>query len=428
MTPRLPHIALLFALFAPPSILAAGEDSRVKCAVNEDRVWVYDSPATLNVATKLKCGELVTVLSRENGFTKVQTADGTQGYISDDNLPKPAGATAVTQPNPPAPPTLASAARVVAATRSASTSSSKPSTKPQSTSSKGRAAGAAGHNAQTQPIQVTPTPPIKTPSSALAAQTASISSNSASRSPRGSEGSAASPAASAQAKPTQTAKSISSAVAPPASDAAPRIQTASSNASSSLAAKTNQDLRVDPSPTGNVATKPAVLHNASNDSSDDEGEDESYLVRPASESEDPACRLFFSSYGLSPGQFQWMAKNRKKEYPSICPAPSPSMVDYVIIFTHDADSYSYNMPVPVHSDGGFSDWSPIVQYDMNAVPRSEIDKSKREYVWVFHVRRGTYEPSKFSPHRRFQFKKIESKYSRTVRDALEFIETQPANR
>lgn len=424
MTPRLPHIALLFALFAPSSILAAGEDSRVKCSVNEDRVWVYDSPATLNVAARLKCGEQVTVLSRENGFSKVQTADGTLGYISDDNLPKSPASAAAAQPNPAALPTLASAARAAAAARSASMSSTKPPSAPSGP----RPAVVAGRTAQPQPTQVPPTTPISASSSNSVTQTSSSAPRSSSGSPPGSEGPAASRAASPQAKATQSAKSISSAVAPPAGDAAPHNSTASAHASSPLRVNTNADLPVDPSSTGKVAAEPAVMRNVSNDSSDEEAEDESYLARPASESEDPACRFFFSSYGLSPGQFQWMVKSRKKEYPSVCPAASPLMVDYVIIFTHDADSYSYNMPVPVHSDGGFSDWSPIVQYDTNAVPRSEIDKSKREYVWVFHVRRGTYDPSKFSPHRRFQFKKIESKHLRTVKDALEFIETQPVNR
>jgi hypothetical protein len=410
MSLRLPHAALLLALLAP-SILTAGETSRVKCSINEDRVWVYDSPATLNVATKLRCGEVVTVLSRENGYIKVQTAAGTEGYVPDQNLPN-AAPTPVAQANQPAPPsTLASAARAATAARSAPMSSNNS----RATSSTSHVTAAAEHTAQPQPAKVNPT--------------AATPQNMATQPPRPtpSQASGGFPKRS-EAKPTQLAKPASPSVAPPAGDAA-HVLAASATSSTPLAVKTNADRGVDPSAPIKAAAKPAVVRNISkNDADDEEAEDDSYLARPATESEDPACRLFFSGYGLSPGQFDWVVRNRRKEFPSVCPAASPSMVDYVIIFTHDADSYNYNMPEPVHTGGGFSDWSPIVQYDMNSVPRSEIDRSRREYVWVFHVRRGTYDPSKFSAHRRFQFSKTESKYARTVRDAFEFISTQAVNR
>jgi uncharacterized protein YgiM (DUF1202 family) len=415
MTLRLPGLALLFAVLLPFSIVSAGQNSKVKCSINEDRVWVYDSPATMNVAAKLKCGDPVTVLSRESGFIKVQTADGTQGYVPDENLPAVAP-TAVAQPNVSAPPTLASAARAAAAARSASMTPTKPRGGPSTT----HVVAAAKASAVPQPTPAESHLATQAPGNApsLAPPT------SASRT----EGPAVSLITSSHAKSKQRVKSSSSTVAPPAGQTTPRVLAASSSSSSALAATASPDLRVDSSSMIPVATKPAAVRNVSDAASDDEAEDESYLVRPTSESDDPACRLFFSGYGLSPGQFRWIVLNRKKEFPSVCPAASPSMVDYVIIFTHDADSYSYNMPEPVHVAGGFSDWNPIVQYDMSIVPRSEIDRSKREYVWVFHVKRGTYDPSRFSPHRRFQFSKIESKYSRTLRDAFEFIEAQPVNR
>lgn len=175
--------------------------------------------------------------------------------------------------------------------------------------------------------------------------------------------------------------------------------------------------------------KPAAVHTVADASTDEEGDDPSYIVRPKSESDDPACHLYFSGYGISPGQFKWIVDNRQKKFPSVCPAASPAMVDYVIIFTHDVEFFNYTMPTPVHTEaGGFSDWNPIVLGDENGTPRSEIDRSKREYVWVFHVRRGTYDPAAFSPHRRFQFTKVESRYSRTVEDALDYIATQGASR
>jgi len=425
MSLRLARIALL-ALLLPPSIVSAGENSTVKCSINEDRVWVYDSLVTLNVAAKLKCGETVTVLSRENGFTKVQAADGTEGYIPDENLPKTAVPTAAAQPNASALPTLASAARAATATRSVPMSSTTP-----------LAASGTAHPAAAAKSISAPAPKAE---NTLVAAAPVASTNSAKTVP--SNAPTAAPAASVHARSKQLAKSNSSAVAPvkpaisshaaatpqPAGDLIPHAAATISSPSIPLAAKTSTDGHVDSSSTIAAATKPAVVHNVSDRSSDDEADDKSYLVPPPSESEDPACQFFFSGYGLSPGQFKWMVDNRRKEFPRICPAASPSMVDYVIIFTHDADSFSYNMPAPVHAAGGFSDWNPIVLYDLSVVPRSQIDKSKREYVWVFHVKRGTYEPSRFSPHRRFQFTKIESKYSRTVKDALEFIDTHGVNR
>jgi len=158
-------------------------------------------------------------------------------------------------------------------------------------------------------------------------------------------------------------------------------------------------------------------------STSEDEDDDSYITRPTSESDDPSCQTYFSSYGLSPGQFKWLVDNRKKKYPSICPAASPSMVDYVIIFTHDVDFFNYTMPTPVHTEvGGFSDWTPMLEYHTSVVSHSDIDKSKREYVWVFHVKRGAFDPAKFSPHRKFQYTKTEGKYSRTVEDAFDFIE------
>jgi len=182
---------------------------------------------------------------------------------------------------------------------------------------------------------------------------------------------------------------------------------------------------VGPSPAAASPKPPSVRPVAKTSDDDEDADDDSYLTRPKSESDDPACELYFSSYGLSPAQFKWMVDNRQKRFPTVCPAGSPSMVDYVMIFTHDVDFYNFTMPAPVHVEaGGFSDWNPMVEYDTALVSRSEVDKSKREYVWVFHVKRGSFDPARFSPHRRFQFTKVESKYSRTIEDAFEFVETR----
>jgi hypothetical protein len=45
----------------------------VKCAVNQERVWVYESLNSFDVEAKLKCGESVEILSRVKGFVKIRS-------------------------------------------------------------------------------------------------------------------------------------------------------------------------------------------------------------------------------------------------------------------------------------------------------------------------------------------------------------------
>jgi hypothetical protein len=147
--------------------------------------------------------------------------------------------------------------------------------------------------------------------------------------------------------------------------------------------------------------------------------------QPENASADPACQLFFSAYGISPAQAKWIAQNRKKQFSSICPAPDVSRVDFVVIFTHDVDFFGSTLPTPVHTDhNGFSDFSPMTMIDTALVPMSEADKSHREYVWVFKMQRGNFDPAKFSPRRRPQFTKTESHApTRTVEEAFRFIQS-----
>ncbi len=67
----------------------AAETSPLKCGVNEDRVWVYDSLNSFDVAMKLKCGEPVEVIGREKGYVKIRTAGGREGFVEAKALPKP---------------------------------------------------------------------------------------------------------------------------------------------------------------------------------------------------------------------------------------------------------------------------------------------------------------------------------------------------
>jgi hypothetical protein len=159
-------------------------------------------------------------------------------------------------------------------------------------------------------------------------------------------------------------------------------------------------------------------------------------AQPEYESADPACQIFFSAYGLTPDQIKWVTQNRKKKFPNACPAPDIARVDYVIIFTHDVDFYGNTLPGPVHTDkNGFSDFSPMSMMDTTATPLSEAEKARREFVYVFKMKRGAFDPARFSPRRRYQFTKAEANSltsshasSRTVEDAFHFMEEQgPTN-
>jgi hypothetical protein len=157
---------------------------------------------------------------------------------------------------------------------------------------------------------------------------------------------------------------------------------------------------------------------------DDEEED---TVETAPSPAAPNCTAYFSAYGLSPNQYKWIVTNRKK-YPGICPAPTPAMVDFVVIFTHDVNFYNSTMPTPVRTDpGGLSDWTPMSTEDSALVPVREMDKNHREYVWIFHTKRGAFDPARFSSKRRPLFEKSESNTfgshagDRTAEDALRFI-------
>jgi hypothetical protein len=359
MAGSLKYAALLVAFAVPFSAAFANQTAAVKCTANEDSVWVYDSPTSFNVEEKLKCGATVSLIARQDSFLVVQTADGTQGYIPIENISLTA--IAAPQPAPPQAPTP----RAVAAV-------SVPSPR------------------QPQPASV----------ASAAARPEVIATNSAS---------ATAPAQTRATVEASRAPSVPTSAAP-ATPPEPRALASSVRAHSATAAISNVSAPRRPAPAA---------------SDDEESDDPSWVTAtaPKYDSDDPSCRLFFSSYGLSPGQFEWIVENRKKRFPSVCPAASPAMVDYVIIFTHDVNFYNYTMPTPVHVDGEFSDFNPIARCDEN-VPRAEIDRSKREYVWVFHVQRGTYNPAGFSPHRRFQFSKVESRYSQTIEDALAFIQTR----
>jgi len=166
---------------------------------------------------------------------------------------------------------------------------------------------------------------------------------------------------------------------------------------------------------------------------DPDGDEDSEVA--ALNSEEANCTQYFSAYGLSANQYKWLAQNRHKAFPSVCPAPSPAQVDFVVIFTHDVAFYNVTMPNAVHTDlNGFSDWTPLTTVDTAVISASDADKSHHEYVWVFHTNRGAFNPATFSSRRRPLYSKAETNMLgsrggfRTVMDALTFIEQNGTNR
>jgi len=149
--------------------------------------------------------------------------------------------------------------------------------------------------------------------------------------------------------------------------------------------------------------------------------------QPESLSTDFACQNYFSAYGLTPNQTKWIAQNRKKLFANVCPAPDPTKVDFVIIFTHDVDFFSATMPEPVHKINGFSDFTPVTMIDSALMSESDADRAHRQYVWIFQFAKGTFDPARFSPRRQYQYSKMETNSLgskagvKTVEDAFQFV-------
>lgn len=120
--------------------------------------------------------------------------------------------------------------------------------------------------------------------------------------------------------------------------------------------------------------------------------------------EDSHCSSYISAYGVSVAQYQRIENNWKR-FQSICRAPSPASVDFIVIFTHDTDYYKDTLPAPVRTDSsGFSDWSAIVTMDNTRPP----EKYKREYVWVFRFKRGNFAPGHFPTNAKPDYSEVES--------------------
>jgi hypothetical protein len=410
-------VALAIASSALPA--AASDIGAVKCGPNQDRVWVYESLNSFDVETRLKCGEAVEILSRVRGYVKVRTASGVEGYVPDASFPDLPALPA----DDPEKPMASVAARAAASTPGHTVAPMPPPPAATPIASSSSAAPPAPAKVSAPVVALQPSPAAK-PSTLVASKSASASATPAHAK---THEKAATPTVVAEPVPlkkapaktapatTQTAKSTIAAPQP------------SATAAKMLAAKA--DLT-----TAGVAMMPATvnaspkvdldIHEAERDPDLEEYPD----AKPENESADPACQIFFSAYGLAPAQYKWMVENRKKQHASICPAPDLAHVDFVILFAHDSDTYNSAMPVPVHTDrNGFSDFSPLTTVDTALQSMSELDKARYEFVWVFHTKRGTFDPAKFSARRRPLFTtdaKGSHAAGRAVEDAFQFIEGQ----
>ena len=491
-------LGILFALpllAAVPSAKAGGTIN-IKCAPNEDRVWVYESLTDFNVAAKLKCGEAVQIVERVKGYVKIETANGTEGYVLDTAFPKSA------LPPPPVekPNDVESAAAAFAAHRAtrapdssvdaparthasapvavASTASAvvaKPVAPSQPAPAQTRAAVSVAVAAPpavaaqpTAPASVAPTvaknsnaasvattspAPVvvatqpaparassPAPAPAPAPQPAPVSAAAVTAPPAIRVVEVSAPAPTPAPVPVAPVKSSAPAPASKpapvvtvsnASVAAPAPAPAEANDASSMTIETSATLQpvadATPRPASSY-TQPPVKRAVNPD------EEEDSAVN-ALNNEMASCTQYFSAYGLSANQYKWLAQNRHKAFPSVCPAPTPALVDFVVIFTHDVAFYNVTMPNAVHTDlNGFSDWTPLTTVDTAVISASDADKSHHEYVWVFHTTRGAFDPSKFSARRRPLYSKTETNTLgsrggfRTVMDALTFIEQNGTSR
>ncbi|MFY9802018.1 MAG: SH3 domain-containing protein [Candidatus Acidiferrales bacterium] len=493
-------LALWIAGLASPA--KAGGNTNVKCAVNEDRVWVYESLDDFNVAAKLKCGDPVQIIGRVKGYVKIETANGTDGYVLDSAVPKsalppepdekpntveaaslafaarraskpstsaasPVPAAAATETSAPA---ASSSAPVAVAARPTPIAPAKSAPTPPQPAVTVAATTSPATNSASQPTSVPATTPsvvyaaasASTPSSAPAASASSTVTAPVPPAPAApktvAKYSSPQPIAPAPAKKHKPAPAASAEPAAAAPESTVEVETASAPAAApdnpaprtSISISSVEVSAPAPSVANNAAVNPdAATNRVTAETSASlqpvSGPDARPVVAPVKprvnpdDEDDPSyqpldedtanCTHYFSAYGLSPNQYKWIAQNRHKAFPSVCPAPTPAMVDFVVIFTHDVAFYNVTMPNAIHVEqNGFSDWTPLGTVDTALMTASEADKSHHEYVWVFHTTRGAFDPAKFSSRRRPLYSKSETNTLgsrggfRTVMDALTFIE------
>jgi hypothetical protein len=438
-------VTLCPVLPAAPAPAPAPGVTTVTCPTNEDRVWVYDSLTSWDVEAKLHCGDTVQIVSRVKGYVKVRIASGVVGYLPDSVFPDlpPLTNDQTSLGNHNATPTqttendeslgavaaayrareraaaAAASAREVASVARA-TAEATPAVAPSPAVVPSRPASpevaitvapapprasSPPHVAVSRNVAVEEPPaapkPVSTPHRVISVAPAAKSAVVATRAP------APPPAAPEVAATTTVAVATPNPMDPPIP--APTAMPA-------VAAPANASMR-------EVAAKPVGTDPYSEDYP---------LTQPQDASADPNCRVYFSAYGLGAQQYKWLSDTRQKQFAGICPAPNLKSVDFVILFTHDSDSYISAMPTPVHTDGnGFSDFDPLTTVDTALMSPTEADKAHYELAWVFRVRRGAFNPAEFSPRRRPQYEstaKGSHASTKAVEDAFNFIQQQTPTR
>jgi len=414
----------------------------VKCSANQDRVWVYDSLSSFDVEAKLKCGEPVEILHRLKGYVKIRTESGVEGYVPDsvfpdlpalpDDADKPAAASAAAR-------SLAAAATKSALPPAPAVAAAKPAPVPVAAAKPALAEPAAP---QTAAVMITPAAAPQpaaapAPTVAAAAQPAPVKTSQSAKSASAKSTTPSAPGHATTQTKVSTASAHTKAEPTVAKKTNPAPSTSSPDFDSAPAARLVHSAPV-ASPKASVETvsarrdSSAVVGATAQPVADAEESEDYPDTQVQNESADPSCRVFFAAYGLSPSQYKWMAENRRKEFSGICPAPDLAHVDYVVLFTHDSNSYTYAMPQPVHTDhNGFSDFSPLTTVDTALVKASDVEKARYEFVWVFRMTRGAFDPAKFSPRRRPQFTtyvKGSRASQRSIEDAFNFVETQGVTR
>jgi hypothetical protein len=369
------------------STSAWASPATLKCNSSHDQVWVYDSLNSFNVDAKLKCGQGVEIIERLSDYVKIRAQNGVEGYVPNSAV---SGLPAF-QPYRDSAHDVGLAARQVQAVE---------------------VAKAAAYAASLAPADVnySNVSPASAPGSSdsVTAAAGQKPVASVSMSPPPALGALKPVSATSAAKPAASNTPSPAPPAPPAAVVSPAI--------SAPPAKPAAESSEIPAPQPVKTLSPSAMNS---DLSSDS-------ATPIEQS-NTSCHTYFSAYGLTPSQTKWIAKNREKAFSQICPAPDPSNVDFVMIFTHDVDFFSGTMPDPIHKSGGFSDFTPMTSMDTALIPQSQADNARREYVWIFQFEKGTFDPASFSAKRRYQYSKMEtgslgSKAGvKTIEDAFRFV-------
>src|SRR5580704_8891862 len=354
----------------------------LKCNSHRDQIWVYDSLNSFDVEAKLKCGEDVEIVGRVTDYVKIRAQNGVEGYVPETafaDLPP-----IEIRPDP---------------TRDVGLVAKQVQAK--------EIAKAAASTAFPVPVDSS-----RSEIAPLSGSVTAIPAKTTRENKPASSDSAAPFSAFAEMNLTPASpRTTSSTDAAETPSAQPTVANPSSSPNMSIVDAT----------AARIVNPPAAAKGPPGDSA------EISDLQPRNESAGVACQKYFSAYGLTPSQMKWIALNRKRLFSNVCPAPDPSKVDFVIIFTHDVDFFNTTMPAPVHKNNGFSDFTPMTPIDNALVPESEADKAHREYVWIFQFAKGTFDPASFTPDRQYQYSRMEtsslgSKGSlKTIEDAFRFV-------